>query len=492
MPDELLALVRELVGAGEQAQGAGWERALRPGLVVGRFELVRELGRGGCGVVYEARDRELHRAVAFKAMRACGAAEAEERLLAEAEAAARLSHPNIVTLHDAGRSEHGAYLVLELLRGETLARRLEQGPLAVPEALRVAAAVGWGLAHAHAHGVVHRDLTPGNVFLCEDGQVKLLDLGLARAFGRRKLAGGTPAFMAPEQERGAPEDERTDVFALGVLLHRMIGGAPARVARGALPRLEVAGLPSLGPLLARLLELDPVRRPRDAVEVAPALAALGHEAERAGPGAAVVRRPGPRPRALLALAALAAALTAALALRDGALPGREVPPSIAVLPFASVSAEREQEVFSEGLSEEILDTLARVQGLRVAGRTSSFAVEGRDVKLAELGRELGVGAVLEGSVRKVGSRVRVAARVVSVADGFQLWSQEFDRELSDVLAVQAELARSVARAVEARLVPGRAPLEAPPSASRDAHLEALRARASHDLAWGAEARAVGR
>ena len=169
--------------------------AFRPGQVVGRFELLREIGRGGFGVVYEARDTKLDRTVALKIIRAAGPVDVrEERLLREAEAAARLSHPNIVTLHDVGSSEEGPYLVLELLHGQTLARRLEQGALPLREALRVAVEVAKGLAHAHAHDVVHRDLTPGNVFLCDDGQVKILDFGMAHAFGRKKLGAASPIY----------------------------------------------------------------------------------------------------------------------------------------------------------------------------------------------------------------------------------------------------------------------------------------------------------
>ena len=194
---------------------------------MGRFELLREVGRGGFGVVYEARDRELGRRVAFKVVRpGSRGALREEQVLREAEAAARLSHPNLVTLHDVGRCEQGPYLVLELLRGETLAERLDQR--AAPVRARRCGSrveVARGLAHAHAHGVVHRDLKPANVFLCEDGQVKVLDFGLAHAFGQRRLDGGTPAYMAPEQWRGAPEDERTDVFALGVMLFLAPKGA---------------------------------------------------------------------------------------------------------------------------------------------------------------------------------------------------------------------------------------------------------------------------
>ena len=203
--------------------------AFHPGQVVGRFELVREIGRGGFGVVYEARDRELPRSVAFKSVRVGGALDArQQRLLYEAEAAARLAHPNIVTLYDVGHCDDGPYLVLELLHGGTLGERLKEGALPLGEALRIALEVARGLAHAHANGVVHRDLTPGNVFLCADGQVKILDFGMAHAFGRRKVDGGTLAYMAPEQIADAPEDERTDVFALGVILYQMI--------RGELPR----------------------------------------------------------------------------------------------------------------------------------------------------------------------------------------------------------------------------------------------------------------
>jgi eukaryotic-like serine/threonine-protein kinase len=304
-PGAISALLEELVhGPGGDA-GAGWREALKPGAVIGRFELIREVGRGGFGVVYEARDRELGRLVAFKAVRAGGSRDVrEERLLREAEAAARLSHPNIVTLFDVGRSAEGPYLVMELLRGWTLGRRLQQGPLPLHEAVRVAVEVAKGLAHAHTQGVIHRDLTPGNVFLCEDGQVKLLDLGMAHAFGHRKVDGGTPSYMAPEQWRGAPEDERTDVFALGVLLFEMLAGElpfpndGARsiyVARPA-PALEVPEEPALGPWIGRMLADDPVERPRDGGEVLVALRVFQQELQRAPlaeGGAPLASRPRP-------------------------------------------------------------------------------------------------------------------------------------------------------------------------------------------------------
>jgi hypothetical protein len=273
------AFLRELCA--EPHDRTGWDALLRPGAVVGRFELVREIGRGGFGVVWEAHDLELRRDVAFKAMRRGAGSELRlKRLMHEAEAAARLSHPNIVTLYDVGHAEGGAYLVLELLRGETLARRLTGPRLPLEEALRIARQIAAGLAHAHDHGVVHRDLKPSNVFLSDGGQVKVLDLGLALAFGSTRLvAGGTPAYMAPEQRRGAPEDERTDVFALGVLIHQMIAGAlPFGDSPGAeiehAPVLDVPGAPGLPELVQRMLQVDPIARPRDAGTVLAELRAI--------------------------------------------------------------------------------------------------------------------------------------------------------------------------------------------------------------------------
>ncbi len=275
-PDGLSALLVELVRSEPEVAG-GWERVPLPGAVIGRFELLRELGRGGFGVVFEARDRELGRLVAFKAVRPgtrASAAQRTEWLRREAEATAQLSHENIVALHDAGASEHGPYLVFELLEGETVAQRLERGPLGPREAVRVAIAVARALAYAHAAGVLHRDLKPSNVFLTARGQVKVLDFGLAHVFGwTGPASAGTPAYMAPEQWRGAPEDARTDVFALGVMLHEMVtsrlpfvveDGRSAAVDPDA-PAPGLEGVPSrLRPVIASAVAPDPERRPHNA------------------------------------------------------------------------------------------------------------------------------------------------------------------------------------------------------------------------------------
>jgi tripartite ATP-independent transporter DctP family solute receptor len=293
-PGAISALLAEICRAPEKCV-VGSGAAFRSGQVVGRFELVREIGRGGFGVVYEARDRELRRAVAFKSVRIGGALDArQQRLLYEAEAAARLAHPNIVTLYDVGHCDHGPYLVLELLRGQTLGKKLMKGALPVKDAMRIAIEVARGLAHAHAQGVVHRDLTPGNVFLCDDGQVKILDFGMAHAFGRRKVDGGTRAYMAPEQLSGAPEDERTDVFALGVILHQMLVGElpfpddSALANERSAPELVTDEWPAVGRVVGSMLEKNPLRRLRDGGAVLAALSAL--ERDRGDSGAAGGRR----------------------------------------------------------------------------------------------------------------------------------------------------------------------------------------------------------
>jgi len=484
----LSALLREIAEAPAPLLGEA-DLPLPPGTIVGRFELVREIGRGGFGVVYEARDRELGRAVAVKIIRARPHLDLrEERLLREAESAAVLSHPNIVTLFDLGRSEHGPYLVLELLEGHTLAQRLERGPIPIHEAVRIVVEVAKGLAHVHARGIVHRDLKPSNVFLCESGHVKILDMGLAHAFGQRRQDGGTPGYMAPEQQRRAPEDERTDVFALGVILFRLLANEmPFHDLRGKVeetaPALDIPASPALGELASRMLDPDPVRRPRDGEEVVAALGTIRGDLERTPSAEARVvptlffRR---YRRGILALAGLVALFgvttVAWMKYREVEL-APAAAPSIAVLPFADLSPQRDQEYFSDGLADEILNALARVEGLRVPGRTSSFYFKGRNARLAEIGKELKVGAVLEGSVRMLGNRVRVTAQVVDVADGKRQWTETYDRELTDIFAVQEEIAQSVVRALGVRLLGARMPdLRANATGNPEAYVQYLAGR----------------
>jgi tetratricopeptide (TPR) repeat protein len=352
-----------------------WHAEPGPGERLGdRFRIERLLGRGGFGAVFEAVDERLGRRVAVKAVRTgTRSALREERLQLEADAAARLSHPNIVTLFDVGTCDRGPYLVFELLRGESLGARLRRGRLAPAEALRIAGEVARALAHAHARGVVHRDLKPLNVFLCEDGGVKLLDFGLAHAFGHRVAGGGTPAYMPPEQRSGAPEDERTDVFALGVMLHEMLtgalpfdGAASPRRARPA-PRLEIEGMPALGALVARLVALDPLERPRDGAEALEALLAVAPDAPSAAGRVRARRRPGLR-AAATAAAGLAVAVGGYVAWRAaGAGTASPAPggPTVALADVVNETGDPEL----DALSGLLLTAVEQSPRLRVLPRT---------------------------------------------------------------------------------------------------------------------------
>ena len=425
-PGALSALLQDLARPEGTQERATWVGALYPGAVIASYELIRQVGRGGFGIVYEARDLRSRRVVAFKAVCGGGRPELrEERVLQEAELAARLSHRNIVALYDVGRCEHGPYLVLELLRGETLAQHISRGVLPIGEALRIASDIAGAMAFAHAAGVVHRDLTPGNVFLCRDGAVKVLDLGMAHAFGRRKLDGGTPAYMAPEQRRGAPEDERTDVYAMGVVLHEMLLGRVPPVRRVHGSSSEVDGAPGLAELLDTMLASDAIDRPRDAGEVSAALATV----------VADLRCDRGKP------AALRSPVTAERA-------------SLAVLPFAEVGAAVGVEHLGEGLAQEILHRLARVRELRVVGRASSFSVDAASTPAVGLGQELNVSAVLQGDLRRDGTRVTVTPALWSVPDGARIWACPLEGELADVRGLADEVARAVARALGLALPSG--------------------------------------
>ncbi|BDG05191.1 FHA domain-containing serine/threonine-protein kinase [Anaeromyxobacter oryzae] len=272
-PGGITAVMQQLARAPTTEQS--WQDVLFPGSVIGRFELVRELGRGSFGVVFEAEDRHLRRRVAFKAVRPGGSSQVllrQERLQKEAEAIAQLTHPNIVTLYDAGTCQSGPYLVLELLRGATLQETMRRERLEVSRALEIAIEIAWALEHAHAAGVVHRDLKPANVFVCSTGAVKVLDFGIASVLGGEDVrAVGTPAYMAPEQWRNGRQDPRTDVFAAATMLcETLTGNLPYRVTRsssavldpGARPAVEAPGVPGdLQALLRSALSADPAARP---------------------------------------------------------------------------------------------------------------------------------------------------------------------------------------------------------------------------------------
>jgi TolB-like protein len=420
---------------------------LTPGFRLGRYEIRRSLGAGGMGEVYLARDDRLRRDVALKVLTGDFVASPEylARFEHEARAVASVNHPNIVVLYSIEEHEDTRFITMELVEGTTLGERIRPGGLPVPDLLSVAIPLAEALAAAHDKGIVHRDLKPANVMVTPEGRVKVLDFGLAKlmtpedphartvtAISNAGVVMGSVPYMAPEQIRGGSIDARSDLFSFGIILYELATGVrpfpgssfadvyssilrdvpgPLARARSDLP----AGLIAI---IDRCLEKRADDRFGSAREALNAMRAV----ERAGPDA---------------LATPAPANTVA---------------SIAVLPFVNRSASREDEYFSDGLADELLNVLAKIRGLRVAARTSAFTFKGKDATVAEIGRALNVATVLEGSVRTSGARVRIAVQLVKVSDGYPLWSETFDRMLDDVFAVQEDIARAVVRELRATLL----------------------------------------
>jgi tetratricopeptide (TPR) repeat protein len=411
-PGALSRLLQEIALAPADEVVAAWKEQPRPGVRVGRFEIRAEIGRGGFGSVYEAFDPELGRDVALKALRPhrTGRELSAEWIKKEAEAVAKLNHPNIVTLHDVGTCPAGPYLVMELLRGETLAGRLEKGALPLDEALRVADEVASGLAHAHAHGVLHRDLKPANAFLCEDGRVKILDFGLAHLLGSEVgSSGGTPGFMAPEQARGEAVDERADVYALGTMLFQLltgklpyeVGGERGVPTGGAPPEVPKAPA-ALVRILGRMLARDPAERMKNGGEAQAALAALRKAREpkralRVAQGLAVVAvlaavaailwpRPPPLPPGRLTVAlADTANLTGNPALDEisGLLAkALEQSPRVSLLPHSLVSAR------AAGPGAEPLARVDAAGALRAARETKAHVALSLEARSIPTGLEI--------------------------------------------------------------------------------------------------------
>jgi serine/threonine-protein kinase len=374
------------------------------------------------GEVWKARDTRLDRIVAIKRLKAQRGTRFEQ----EARAIAALNHPHICQIFDVGPD----YLVLEFITGTPL-----RGPLPAGKALSLALQIADALETAHKRGILHRDLKPANIMVTEAG-AKLLDFGLAKLTAEpdpdltRTMEGlvvGTAAYMSPEQAQGKAVDARSDVFSFGAVLHEMLSGRSAFSRSSVLETLNAVVRVDARPLdcagsavVACCLAKDPGRRFQNMPELKEALrAAL----------AQVCGSP-------------AAAQTVA-----------QVDASIAVLPFANMSGDPEQEYFSDGLTEEIINALVKIPGLRVIARTSAFAFKGKNTDIRHIAETLGVSSVLEGSVRRSGKRIRVIAELITAADGSHLWSERFDRELADVFEMQDEISASIARTLQAKLTP---------------------------------------
>ena len=468
-----------------------------------RYLIERELGRGGMATVYLARDLKHRRPVALKVLNpALAASLGADRFLREIELAARLQHPHILTVFDSGEAEGALWFTMPYVEGESLRDRLRrERQLPLTDALRIVTEAARALDFAHQHGVVHRDIKPENLLLTTDGSTLVADFGIARALGQTGqltetgIVVGTPAYMSPEQAAGDRAlDGRTDIYSLACVLYETLAGEPpysgpnpqallAKRLSEPAPHLRTTRevSPDLDRIVTRALARLPADRFPSAGEFARAL-------ETTGERTAETPRPSAPPR-LIRRAAIAAAVVAALMgalllgrLRAPAPAGSAAsgPPSTAVLPFADLSPERNQAYFSDGLTEELITALSRVEGIRVAARTSSFQFRDRDVDVREVGRMLHVGSVLEGSVRRSGNRVRISAQLVNARDGYQLWAEAYDREVADVFAVQEEIARAIISALQVRLgVRASQVLRARPTADPGAHDLYLKGR----FAW---------
>ena len=393
------------------------------------------------GQVWQATDTQLNRQVALKILPDAFASDPDRlaRFTREAQILASLNHPNIAAIHGVEEAEGTRALVLELVEGPTLADRIAQGAMPINDALPIARQIAEALEAAHEAGVIHRDLKPANIKVREDGTVKVLDFGLAKALDPAPDADpsqsptqtaaatevgvilGTAAYMSPEQAEGRRLDQRSDVFSFGAVLYEVVSGHRAfegdttvRVLSSVL-RDEPRALDAPSGL-KRVVRLC-LRKSRS---------------ERYG-----------------SMSEVRAALEAA-----GLASQPDSQPSIAVLPFANMSADPENEYFCDGVAEEITSALSKVGQLQVAGRTSAFSFKGKTGDLREIGRTLNVGAVLEGSVRKSGSRLRIIAQLVKVADGYHLWSERYDRQMDDVFEIQDEIALAVVEALKVTLLGG--------------------------------------
>jgi serine/threonine-protein kinase len=455
---------------------------LTAGVRLGPYEIVAPLGSGAMGEVYRARDERLGRDVAIKVLSSWAAADSEmlRRFELEAQAAAAISHPGIMSIYDIGRTDAGPFIVSELLEGETLRQRLQHGPLAASAAVDLGRQAAEALAAAHDHGIVHRDLKPENLFVTSGGRLKILDFGIARLVRQAASSGttvatpaievtsagmiiGTYGYMAPEQIHGHAADHQSDLFSLGVVLYEMLSGRQAfpgsshvEIGHAVLttdpPLTDVPA--ELRQIVSRCLEKNPAQRIGSAKELATAL----HDAGIALDSGVAHRSPYRRPIRRLAAATIAVvALVASAWILSSRrhLPGAAGAPirSLAVLPVADYSEKPGEAYFADSMMEAMIGDLARISGVSVTSRTSAMRYKQTTKAIKEIARELDVDAVVEASFVHTAGRVVITATMIDGRTDRRMWSQKYERDMQDVLAMQSQVARAISKEISATLTP---------------------------------------
>ena len=408
------------------------------GQTLSHYKILEKLGEGGMGVVYRARDAKLDRDVAIKFLSASHAVTEQDktRFIHEARAASALEHPHICTIHEIDETPDGRmFLVMPCYEGFPLNKKIEEKPLAIDEAITIAIQIADGLQAAHEKGIVHRDIKSSNIFITSKGQVKIMDFGLARSAGMTKVTKtgatvGTVPYMSPEQAQGEKVDYRTDIWSLGVVLYEMLSGQLP--FKGDYDTAIVYSILNEEP--KSLLELrEDV--PYDMVHV---VIKMMH------------KQPDNRYQTMEELLKEFRSLRSHI--EKSKTDTEKTTPSIAVLPFADMSSQKDQEYFCDGIAEELINALSHIKDLHVVARTSAFAFKGTQCDVREIGKKLNVNSVLEGSIRKAGGRLRITAQLINVADGYHLWSEKFDRDMGDIFDIQDEITLAIVDHLKVKLL----------------------------------------